>query len=608
MTASFTCERPSGMTQERDFYIERGALINGTPDTIKSSWFYATKTTFDGKFLSVEGHIIDSNYRTSITALNDYDTAIKNALGFTSITYEGTPAWKSYTFLPKTALINNAQQIEKLILQKYLLFLRENDQTLTENQTLAMFCAADSRAQDYTITDQLFKYTYGYITKDFIWKDETEAIHTTGIGEKSLHNLGYLESTDSPPTLTTISAKPGSKAVVPIHLKYQRGDYVTINPSASNIQKWTGRIDVIEILDTEKEPAWYNEIIPLIYFNGSEGGTPPAGDVQYIGLNTNNFSNVLDSSVSNLQAFADAVDDHDHSGLATTEGIQDIIGAMVSGNTETGITVTYDDTDGTIDFVVSNQTAAQVGAVPKDGWIATSVAVTSGTLDSPSFELSFAADMTALIGLGFRIKLTQSTTKYFLVTKVGAFSSGATVITCYGGTDYTLVASGTTPISNVYYSNVKAPFGFPMDPAKWTVSLSNTSRCQKLTPTASTWYGDTGLSATGPSVSVPIGAWRGYMKAVLQTSDTTVTDYNCYMTLSTASNSESDNDNTIFVAITVPSGTYKLFNIGAVSIKILVTSKTTYYMNIKTSTSTADAIEIRGDVVPTILKLVSDYL
>lgn len=37
----------------------------------------------------------------------------------------------------------------------------------------------------------------------------------------------------------------------------------------------------------------------------------------------------------------------------TTEEVQDIVGAMLTGNTETGITVTYQDGDGTIDFVVS---------------------------------------------------------------------------------------------------------------------------------------------------------------------------------------------------------------------------------------------------------------
>lgn len=36
----------------------------------------------------------------------------------------------------------------------------------------------------------------------------------------------------------------------------------------------------------------------------------------------------------------------------TTEGVQDIVGAMVTGNTETFITVSYQDADGTIDFVV----------------------------------------------------------------------------------------------------------------------------------------------------------------------------------------------------------------------------------------------------------------
>jgi hypothetical protein len=37
------------------------------------------------------------------------------------------------------------------------------------------------------------------------------------------------------------------------------------------------------------------------------------------------------------------------------EAIQDAVGAMLTGNTETGITVTYEDSDGTIDFVVADQ-------------------------------------------------------------------------------------------------------------------------------------------------------------------------------------------------------------------------------------------------------------
>jgi hypothetical protein len=38
-----------------------------------------------------------------------------------------------------------------------------------------------------------------------------------------------------------------------------------------------------------------------------------------------------------------------------SESIQDIVGGMVTGNTETGITVTYEDSDGTLDFAVADQ-------------------------------------------------------------------------------------------------------------------------------------------------------------------------------------------------------------------------------------------------------------
>lgn len=39
----------------------------------------------------------------------------------------------------------------------------------------------------------------------------------------------------------------------------------------------------------------------------------------------------------------------------TTESVLDLVGSMVTGNTETGITVTYQDADNTLDFVVSDE-------------------------------------------------------------------------------------------------------------------------------------------------------------------------------------------------------------------------------------------------------------
>jgi len=46
-----------------------------------------------------------------------------------------------------------------------------------------------------------------------------------------------------------------------------------------------------------------------------------------------------------------------------TENVQDIVGAMVSDNTESGISVTYDDADGTLDFNVADPTITLTGDV-----------------------------------------------------------------------------------------------------------------------------------------------------------------------------------------------------------------------------------------------------
>ena len=43
-------------------------------------------------------------------------------------------------------------------------------------------------------------------------------------------------------------------------------------------------------------------------------------------------------------------------GVSLLETIQDAVGGMVTGNTETGITVNYQDSDGTLDFAVTSVT------------------------------------------------------------------------------------------------------------------------------------------------------------------------------------------------------------------------------------------------------------
>ena len=65
--------------------------------------------------------------------------------------------------------------------------------------------------------------------------------------------------------------------------------------------------------------------------------------------------------------------------IPSTEGIQDIVGAMVSGNTETGISVTYDDSTGKLNFAVS--------AAPTPTTVDYLFAATDGTGLSPLTDL-----------------------------------------------------------------------------------------------------------------------------------------------------------------------------------------------------------------------------
>ena len=69
-----------------------------------------------------------------------------------------------------------------------------------------------------------------------------------------------------------------------------------------------------------------------------------------------------------------------------TESIQDIVGAMVSSNTENGITVSYDDTSGKLDFAVNNPTITIHGDVDGSATMTnlgnTSIAVTLDTVNN----------------------------------------------------------------------------------------------------------------------------------------------------------------------------------------------------------------------------------
>lgn len=96
-----------------------------------------------------------------------------------------------------------------------------------------------------------------------------------------------------------------------------------------------------------------------------------------------------------------------------------------------------------------------------DGWTA---AFQTWTYAS-STTFTVPGDWTSVFAKGDKIKLTQTTVKYFYVVDV-AHSSGTTTVTVAAGSDYSLANEA---ITNPFYSKAQTPAGFPQwftfDPA-----------------------------------------------------------------------------------------------------------------------------------------------
>lgn len=174
------------------------------------------------------------------------------------------------------------------------------------------------------------------------------------------------------------------------------------------------------------------------------------------------------------------------------------------------------------------------------GWNTYSAVIpTRSSADDPTYVMQFASvDLTSMLSVGMRVKWTQnSTVRYGIITAI-SFSTN-TLVTLYGGTDYDVDDTATYAISGFYYSTMKAPIGFPLDPTKWQVRVTDSTQ-RGGTTTASTW---TNHGTTNAQISMPIGAWRvKYSVAMLMDRATAGTDITCKVTLSNANNTEWDSE------------------------------------------------------------------
>lgn len=172
-----------------------------------------------------------------------------------------------------------------------------------------------------------------------------------------------------------------------------------------------------------------------------------------------------------------------------------------------------------------------VSALPSvGGWNLVTATLTYASTADPVFVANTSADLTGIISLGMRLKLVQTTTKYFIVVAITA-----TTITLYGGTDYDLANAA---ISDVYYSAEKAPYGFPLNPSKWTVETVSSGDATQVNPVLNTWY-----NLGSISIAIPIGIWRVFYEVCIDYLNASGnTSIDMQTTLSTSNNSETDFD------------------------------------------------------------------
>ena len=128
----------------------------------------------------------------------------------------------------------------------------------------------------------------------------------------------------------------------------------------------------------------------------------------------------------------------------TTEEVQDIVGAMVSNNTETNIAVTYDDTNGKLNFAstdtdtntqLTNEQVQDIVGGMVSGNTETNIAV---TYDDANGKLNFASTDTNTVYTNSDVNahLNQS-------------SAGTNEVLSWNGSDYAWVAQSGGGISNL---------------------------------------------------------------------------------------------------------------------------------------------------------------
>ena len=146
----------------------------------------------------------------------------------------------------------------------------------------------------------------------------------------------------------------------------------------------------------------------------------------------------------------------------TTERVQDVVGAMVSSNTESGIAVSYDDSDGTLDFNVNDPTISLTGDVTGSA--------TMTDLGSTAIATTIAANSVALgtDTTGNYVATVTGTANEISVTGSGSENAGVTLAL----PDDVTIGNDLTVTSDISAANMVLSGNLTVSGSTTTVSSS----------------------------------------------------------------------------------------------------------------------------------------
>lgn len=206
-------------------------------------------------------------------------------------------------------------------------------------------------------------------------------------------------------------------------------------------------------------------------------------------------------------------------------------------------------------------------------------------------------DITDKLSVGMRLRFTNGGNVINAIITAIAFSVDTTITFLHEidpADSQALYLLANSAITLPYFSSQKAPFGFPMSPAKWSVEITNNQRSAQVNVTANTWY-----NLGSITISVPIGTWDLLYKVVA----VNVGGASVKSSLSTSNNSVSDNDFTQRF-----SGVNPVISPMFMTKVVSVASKTSYYLLAMSVDASTTALRFHGDEGTTIIRATCAYL